>query len=83
MGGNQGLIQRLADTMHRLGMADFAALLFEAGQPLAPLGAQLSYMADPLLGGLGVPLNEFGQLLEDPKQLEQLVQQLQGAEQME
>lgn len=83
MGENHSLIQRLVASMRRQGLSDFAALLVEAGQPLAPLGAQLSYLVEPLLGGPNGPLREVGQLLEDPKQLEQLVQQLHGAESSE
>jgi len=83
MGGNPSLVPRLSHWLHRMGLEGFAAALLEAGQPLAPLGAQLSYMAEPLLDGLGLPLAEVGQLLEDPRRLEALVRSLNGVEDLE
>jgi len=76
----EGRIRRLSDWLQRTGLGDFAAALLEAGRPLAPLGAQLSYMAEPLFSGLGLPLHEMGQVLEDPRQLDQLMRRLHGAE---
>ena len=76
MGANASLNQRLSHWLHRMGLEGFAAALLEAGQPLAPLGAQLSYMAEPLLAGLGLPLAEVGQLLENPQRLDVLLRRL-------
>ena len=35
--------------LNRFGLGNLAALLLEAGRPLAPMLAQLLYIADPLL----------------------------------
>jgi hypothetical protein len=80
MGGIEGEIQRLSLWLRRMGLGAFAAALLEAGRPLAPLGAQLSYMVDPLLGGSGLSFLEMGRLLEDPRRLEELAQHLQNGE---
>jgi len=83
MGGNASLIPRLSHWLHRMGLEGFAAALLEASRPLAPLVAQLSYMAEPLLGGFGLPLAEVGQLLEDPRRVEAVVRSLTGSEDLE
>lgn len=61
--------------LHRAGLNRLAADLLEAAGPFAPLGAQLSYLADPFFGG---SLEPYGRLLEDPEEVQVLVQQLRG-----
>lgn len=80
MSGIEAEIQRLSLWLRRMGLGAFAAALLEAGRPLAPLGAQLSYMVDPLLSGSGLSFLEMGRLLEDPERLEDLARRLHDEE---
>lgn len=52
--------------LERAGLQDLAADMLEAAGPLAFLGAQLSYFAEPFLGG---NMADLGRALENPDEL--------------
>jgi hypothetical protein len=54
-------VRRWSAHSHRLGLSDLLDTLFGAAEPLAPLGAQLLWMAQPVLG-LAVPSDEIDAL---------------------
>jgi len=63
-----------ADFLKKWGMEGFAAWLLEAGAPLAPVGAQLLYVGQPLFnpptrGGLGA----LASMLEDEEEAQEFV----------
>ena len=72
--------QRFADSMiewlQDMGLADFIAAALEAAGPLALLGAQAIFMLEPLVSTPGGRLSKLAQTLEDPSQMEGLVQRL-------
>jgi len=51
--------------LRRAGLNSFAASALEAFAPLATIGAQLGYIAEPFIGGSA----EFGRQLENPEEL--------------
>jgi len=57
---------RLEARVRRLGLAPWAAALFEALEPLALVGAQVGYLLEPIFGGEA--LREWSSVLEDPEQ---------------
>jgi len=59
--------------LRRAGLNFVAAEALEAFAPLATIGAQLGYMADPFISGSA----EFGRQLENP---EELIRQLRDVE---
>jgi hypothetical protein len=64
---------RLVAWLRRAGLNSLAADFLEAAGPLAPLGAQLSYLVDPFVHD---SLETYGRLLEDPAEVQKLVQRL-------
>ena len=66
---------RFVAWLHRAGLDTVAADVLEAAGPLAFLGAQLSYIAEPFVGQGAA---DFGRQLERP---EQLIRQLRGENQ--
>ncbi len=73
--------QPVAETIDRrlrsLGLAGIGAVFLEALAPLAPVGAQLAYILQPMFeaqpGGLWT---ELAQLLEEPSEVEALSRRL-------
>ena len=59
--------------LRRAGLQALAADLLEALGPLTMLGAQFSYLADPLFGGR---LEPYGKLLDDQQQVQLLISEL-------
>jgi len=57
---------RVEARLRRLGLAPWAAALFEALEPLALVGAQVGYLLEPIFGGEA--LREWASVLEDPEQ---------------
>lgn len=59
--------------LRRAGLHTAAADVLEALGPLTMLGAQFSYLADPLFGG---KLEPYGKLLDDQHQVQRLISAL-------
>lgn len=79
---NDAFVSQLAEHICRRGWRVPVLVGLEIGQPLAFLGGQLLWLAQPLLG-LVVPneqLSQFAHLLEDPAALKALVDQLEMRE---
>ena len=55
--------------LRRAGLGSLAAEALEAFSPLATIGAQLSYLTAPFIGGMG----DLGRQLENPAELIQLL----------
>jgi hypothetical protein len=53
-----------------------AAILLEAASPLAWIGAQAVYIAEPFLGVFGVESRSWAEVMEDPEQIQNLVSRL-------
>lgn len=77
-----GFVTETAVFLQRRGWSEPALLLIEAGGPLAFLGGQLVWLAQPLLSLLFSPirLQHLARLLEEPAALKALHQQLLMAE---
>ncbi len=76
MDGEHEFSQLLAQRLQRAGLGDLAAVVLEAGAPLAPFAAQLTYVVEPFLGASSASANRLARLLEDPQGLKDLVGQL-------
>jgi hypothetical protein len=64
--------------LKRLGIANLAAALLEAGRPLAPILAQLLYIADPIFpsGDGRKTLSALGARLEENEEISAMIQDL-------
>ena len=80
MGSEGAISQRMAHKLQHLGLDVFAILLLEGFRPLTILAEQLSYMANPFFNSTELPLNEIGQALGDPEQVEDLLNRLKEPE---
>ena len=76
MNAGRSFDDRLAARVRSLGLAGGASLLMEAFAPLAWVGAQLRYLLEPLVGGLGAPEAGLAGLLEDPQRYAAFVESL-------
>lgn len=76
MNADQPLEDRLAARLRSLGLAELASVVLEAGAPLAWIGAQLGYLAQPLFGMEAGRTPAWLGLLEDPQRMTSLLQRL-------
>jgi hypothetical protein len=72
--------ERLAQRLRRTGLGGIACTLLEAVGPLAILGAQACYLAEPFLGGAEGNLGQMGRLLDDPDRTAALIDALRISE---
>ncbi len=77
MADRQNVLTRLIAQYGGTGLGNILATFLDAAGPLALLGAQLVYGLEPLLGS---GWSEVGGALEDPEQLEQLIEALRSGE---
>lgn len=66
------LWQSWAENLHRWGIQEWVAALFESASPLGILGAQAIYLSQPLLDAW-IPtkhLNALAMMLEEPLQMQ-------------
>ncbi len=70
MDSNQHIWRVWVEKAHRWGFGNAFAALLEAAGPLTALGAQMIYLAQPLLSPVipGSHLNSLAELLEQPDQ---------------
>jgi hypothetical protein len=71
---------RLAARLRRRGLGAPGRLLADAHLPLAPLLSDLGAAVNPLLGIMGRPVRDVGELLEAPDGLDRLIEQLDRAD---
>lgn len=69
---------KIAQRLREHGLHQLAGVLLSAARPLAVLGAQAAYFLEPLVGGREGWLRDFAILLEDPQELNELIDQLQA-----
>jgi hypothetical protein len=63
--------------LRSLGLSGLGASFLEALAPLAPVGAQLAYMLDPMFARQpGSLLAQLGRLLEQPEDVDALIRRL-------
>ncbi len=76
MDAQRQFVDRMVEWLQAMGLAEFAAAALKAAGPLNLLGAQAIFMIEPLISAPGSALGEFAHRLEDPHQVEELVQRL-------
>jgi hypothetical protein len=76
MTGTEPSVDRVVRWLHRAGLNGPAAFLIEAAGPLVPLGAQVAFLLEPLLGAVERPVVDLARLLEDPSQVSILIENL-------
>lgn len=71
-------IERVAQRIHRSGLGQPVCVGLEAGRPLAFVGGQLLWMAQPIFGLVGKDemIRMIALLLEDPDALDKLLEHL-------
>ena len=67
---------QIARWLNDQGLQGIAAFLLEVGRPFSVLGAQVAYIAEPLFGGQRKLFQDLAQFLEDPEQIDALIDQL-------
>jgi hypothetical protein len=66
--------------LRQMGLNGLAASLLEAAGPLASVGAQVTYMIEPLIGTRDSQISELARTLEDPEGVLQLIEALRSEE---
>jgi hypothetical protein len=61
-------------------MGGLVAAFLDAGGPILPLGAQAAYLISPFMGDPSGTWNEFGNILEDPDAVSELIAMLRKKE---
>jgi hypothetical protein len=71
-------LEQIATTLKQRGLHSVALTLLEGGQPLAFVGSQLLWLAQPALALLwpAAPVRQFAQLMEDPATVSELMARL-------
>jgi len=67
---------RIAQRLREHDLHEWIGVLLSAARPLAVLGAQAAYILEPLVGGRNGWLRDFAILLEDPHELDALLDRL-------
>lgn len=68
--------ERAAIWLRDLGLDTVAASFLEAFRSLTYIGAQALFIVEPLFSGLDDPIQDFARLLEDPDQVDDLIDRL-------
>jgi hypothetical protein len=66
--------------LRQVGLNGIAASILEAAGPLAYLGAQVTYIVEPLIGKRGGQISELARTLEDPHEVLRLIESLRSEE---
>lgn len=74
------IAEALAVKLRAAGLDGIAFALLEGVAPLAWVGAQAAYLAEPLFGGPGGRLHDMARLLEDPAGVGDLLDRLRPQE---
>jgi hypothetical protein len=67
-------------TLRNAGLNGLIAELLEASIPIAPLGAQVIYLLEPILSTPGGRLGETAKLLENRERIQRLIGELRAEE---
>lgn len=73
MAHSAGSSGRLAGLLKRAGLSGLAADVLESLGPLTSLGAQFLYLLEPLAGGSEGTVGGLARMLDDPEELEGVV----------
>jgi len=68
--------KRIARWFNERGLQDIAAFLLDVGRPFGVFAAQAAYLIEPIFGSHQGILRDFAAFLEDPDQVESLMEQL-------
>ena len=68
--------RQIARWLNDQGLQGVAAFLLEVGRPFSELGAQAAYFVEPLFGSRRGLFQDLANLLEDPEQIDDLMNQL-------
>ena len=68
--------RQIARWLNDQGLQGIAAFLLEVGKPFGVLAAQAAYIAEPFFGGQRGLFRDLARFLEDPEQIEALMDQL-------
>jgi hypothetical protein len=72
--------RQIARWLKGQGLQGIAAFLLEVGRPFAVLGAQAAYIVEPLFGNRRGLFQDLAHILEDPEQIDALMDQLHNIE---
>jgi len=72
--------RQIARWLNNQGLQGVAAFLLEVGRPFSVLGAQAAYIVEPLFGSRKGLFQDLARLLEDPEQIDALMDQLNNRE---
>ena len=68
--------KRIARWINERGLQDIVAFLGDVTRPFGVFAAQTAYLIEPLIGGYHEWLRDIAALLEDPDQMQALMDQL-------
>lgn len=68
--------KRIARWFNERGLQDIAAFLVDVVRPFSVFAAQTAYFIEPILGGHNGLIRDLAQFLEDPDQMDELIDQL-------
>jgi hypothetical protein len=68
--------KRIASWFNERGLQDIAAFLLDVAKPFGVLAAQTAYLIEPIFGGHRGLMHDLAQFLEDPDQMDELMDQL-------
>jgi hypothetical protein len=68
--------RRIASWFNERGLQDIAAFLVDVMRPFSVFAAQTAYFVEPILGGRNTLFRDLAQFLEDPDQMDELLDQL-------
>jgi hypothetical protein len=68
--------RQIARWLNNQGLQGIAAFLLELGRPFGFFAAQAAYIAEPFFGGQRGLFLDLARLLEDPEQMDQLMDHL-------
>ena len=72
--------RQIARWLNNQGLQGVVAFLLEVGRPFSILGAQAAYIVEPLFGSRRGLFQDLGRFLEDPEQIDVLMDQLHKSE---
>lgn len=79
MNGSRPFDEKLHARLQALGLNGLGAVLLEGLAPLAPLGAQLAYILQPMAeGDMSAGLSDLAAWLEHPDQMRSMASRLRG-----
>ena len=65
-----------ANWLRNFGLGTIAAGFLEAFRSMTYIGAQMLFLVEPVFGGRNDSIQDFARLLEDPEQVDDLINRL-------